>query len=386
MNEPVESGKIRDDFRIRSALPTIEYLRSQNCPIVIAAHLGRPKGVDLTLSLRPVAMRIAELLKVKFVESSNTLPNYPLPHLVFLTGSITDDSLEKALARLNPKDLVVLENVRFYPGEQTNDPEFAKRLANLGEILVNEAFSDDHRAAASIVGVTKFIPSVAGLRLAEEVNSLNRILINPKKPFVVMMGGAKISDKEQTLDSLAMVADTLLLGGGLANIMFAAKGYELGHSRVETEALELAKRLLLNYKTKIVLPEDVVVAKSEVLKDTIRVCKPYELKVDEAIYDMGPKSILLFSQYLKKASTIVWNGPLGLAEIKPFDTATSALAKIVGAVSSGRAFGVVGGGETVEAVRKDHQESHIDLVSTGGGAMLEYLAGHKLPGIEAVSR
>lgn len=386
VNEPIgERGVLEDDFRIRAIIPTIQFLVKQSCKVIIAGHLGRPEGKwDESLTLRPVAQRLAELLTFKFVETEHGLPDYPVNHLIFFRGNITDLKTSAQVQAVPEKDIVFLENLRFYPGEEENSPAFSKTLANLCDVYVNDAFAVSHRDSASIVGITKHRPSYAGLLLDKEIKSLTSVLVKPKSPFVVMIGGIKISEKAKTLEHLGKKADKILLGGGIANMIFLAKGISVGKSNVESEARETAWHLLQNFGDKIILPLDVVVANSNYDKSSIRVCNIHDVKKDEMILDLGPKSILQFATELKKAKTVVWNGPLGLFEEKPFATGTLALAKIVGAVSSGRAYGVVGGGETVDAVRHAHQAEFIDHVSTGGGAMLEFLSGDKLPGIKAL--
>ncbi len=386
VNEPInEHGVLEDDFRIRAIIPTIQFLTKQGCKVIIAGHLGRPEGKwDESLSLRPVAQRLAELLTFKFVETEHGLPDYPVNHLIFFRGNITDLKTAASVQAILQKDIVFLENLRFYPGEEENSPAFSKTLANLCDVYVNDAFAVSHRDSASIVGITKHRPSYAGLLLDKEIKSLTTVLIKPKSPFVVMLGGIKISEKAKTLEHLGKKSDKILLGGGIANMIFLAKGISVGKSNVENEARDTAWHLLQNFGDKIILPQDVVVANSSYEKSSVRVCSVHDVKKHEMILDLGPKSILQFATELKKAKTVVWNGPLGLFEEKPFATGTLALAKIVGAVSSGRAFGVVGGGETVDAVRHAHQAQFIDHVSTGGGAMLEFLSGDKLPGIKAL--
>jgi len=228
------------------------------------------------------------------------------------------------------------------------------------------------------------LPSYAGLLLEKEIKGLDAVLKSGKKPFILMMGGIKISDKVKTIENLGRKADKILLAGGLANLFFLARGYDVGKSKVEPKGEKTAWLLEKNFKSKIFLPQDVVVANAQMDKNTIRVAEPHAVKSDEIIYDVGPKTILAFARELKTAKTIVWNGPLGMFEHKPFHTSTMALARVVGGVAGRKAFTVVGGGETVDAVRMAHQAEHIDHLSTGGGAMLEYLAGKKLPGIEAL--
>ena len=386
VNEPIgEKGKVADDFRIQSVIPTIQFLRGQECKVIVCAHLGRPEGKRAqSLSLKPVAEHLAKLLALKFVETKDQVPEYPIPHVVFITGDIRKEVVQKSLKNSNSGNIIVLENIRFYPEEEANDVFFAKQLAGIADVYVNEAFSVDHHKAASLVAVTKYIPSYAGLVLEREIQSLNMVLLRPKKPFVVLMAGIKISDKAQVLKNFAKKADCILLGGGLANLFFVSRGYEVGLSKVEHEEEQLAWEMDKNFKGKLLLPLDVVVANGKMDKNTIRVCAPHEVRKNELILDIGPKTIHTYAQKIKTAKTIIWNGPLGFFEHRPFHHGTTALARIIGSVGTRKSFAVVGGGETVDAVRQAHQASYIDLLSTGGGAMLEYLAGKKLPGIEAL--
>jgi phosphoglycerate kinase len=385
LNEPLEKGRLADDFRLRAIVPTIKFLQDQHCALILASHLGRPEGKwDKHLSLRLAAERLSDLLQLKFVETDHALPKYRANHLIFYTGDINEPSKRLQLKELTRNNIVLLENLRFYKGEEDNSAFFAKQLADLAEIYVNEAFAVSHHKAASIGAITQYLPSYAGLLLQKEILNLDYILKQPKKPFIVMMGGIKISDKEKTLSNLAKRADKILLGGGLANILLEAEGIDIGQSVVEGESRQLAKQLLRNFKDKLVLPKDAVVANKAMAMNSIRAIPIYDIRKNEVMLDIGPKTILEYARILKTAKTLVWNGPLGHFEVKPFDTGTMALARIVGGVSTGRAFSVVGGGETVEAMRKAHQHTYIDHLSTGGGAMLEYLAGNKLPGLEAL--
>jgi phosphoglycerate kinase len=386
VNVPIDgkTGKIADDFRISSIIKTIKVLQQGKNRIILCGHLGRPEGRDKKFTLRPVAEKLAELMGYKFLATHHPLPDYPINHVIFYTGNIEADAHTEQLKRFDPKDIIFLENIRFYKGEEENDPHLAKKLSELADVYVNDAFSVDHHAAASVSMIPKYLPAYAGPELEQEVKHLSVLLGKVPSPFVVMMGGIKISDKTETLEFLGKRADKILLGGGLATLFFLSKGFEVGISKVEKEALKTAFQLEKNYKGKIILPLDLVVANKDMDKDSIRVCVPYEVRKDEQILDVGPKTILAFSQELKEAKTIVWNGPLGHFEVKPFDTATMALARVIGGVGKRKAYTVVGGGETVDAVRLCHQSAHIDHVSTGGGAMLEFLAGKKLPGIEAL--
>lgn len=386
INEPIgEDGKVADDFRIQAALPTIRFLQSQGCKIILTAHLGRPDGkVVQALSLLPVAERLAELLRYKITIDPKNNPEYPPNRVVFLTGDIRKKMTQDVVRDIASPHIVLLENIRFYKEEEENDAAFAKMLAGLADVYVNEAFSVCHHAGASVTGVPKIIPGYVGLQLEQEILALDRVLTRPKKPFVAMVAGIKISDKEKTLKNLGKTADYILTGGGIANVFFLAKGYELGLSKVEAESVKLAWQLEKNFKTKLLLPDDVVVANKQIDKQSIRVCAPHEVKKSELILDIGPKTILKYAGVLKKAKTIVWNGPMGKFEQKPFHHGTMSLARIVGSVGKRHCFTVVGGGETVDAIRLSHQAQFIDHLSTGGGAMLEYLAGDTLPGIEVL--
>lgn len=380
-----ETGKVLDDFRIRAILPTIQLLRESGNKVIILGHLGRPEGhKDSKLSLEPVAECLSDLLGLKFLKTTHEIPQSSANRLIFYTGDIMEGVHQKHLESIPNTDLVMLENIRFYKGEELDEAPLSKKLASLADVYVNDAFSVSHRNAASIVGVTKYIPSYCGPLLEQEIKSLTVILERSKKPMVVMMGGIKISDKSHTLEYLGKHADKILLGGGLSTLMFFAKKLEVGISKIEEDAVKTAWHLAKNLEDKIVLPVDVVVADEHMSKNSIRVTTPYEIGKKEQILDIGPKTILLYANELKEAKTIVWNGPMGKFEIKPFHTGTIALARIVGAVGKRKAFTLVGGGETVDAIILAGQFEHIDHVSTGGGAMLEFLAGKKLPGIEAL--
>ncbi len=386
LNEDVdEKGKLLDDFRLRAVLPTIKLLRDNNCKVIIISHRGRPEGKpDQKYTLQPIAQHLADLLKLKFVLTETVLPDYHPKHLVFHSGDLLSKTVQESISSGDSKDIIFLENIRFYPGEEKNDVKFSNLLAGLAEVYVNDAFAVCHRSSSSVVGVASLLPSYAGVLLSAEIKNLN-ILLGPKisKPFTLVMGGIKISDKAATLQHLGDKADQILLGGGLANLLLSASGYEVGKSVLEKESLKTAQSILRQYKHKIVLPEDVVVAGSVDLKNVS--CKNItKLKPTDSIYDIGPQTILKFSKILKTSGTICWNGPLGYFEKKKFRTGTFSIAKIVGAVGRRKAFTVAGGGETVAAVRLSGQEKYIDHVSTGGGAMLEFLSGKKLPGIVAL--
>jgi len=284
VNEPIRHGKLADDFRIQKIIPTIQFLRNQNCKIIVMGHLGRPNGHwDDEFSLAPVAKRVAQLLNFKYVETKKDLPTYPIPHVVLFTGKLTDAKARAHLADMSSRDIVILENLRFYPDELKNSAFFAKQLAGLADAYVNEAFSVSHRKEASIVSIPKYLPSYAGLILAQEVSALDMLFKKPKHPFVLMMGGIKISDKAKTLENLGRRVDTILLGGGIANSILSERGYEIGASIIEPGARTLARNIYRNYKNKIVLPVDLVVGNKKKDPDSSRVVGITEVKKTEVI-------------------------------------------------------------------------------------------------------
>ncbi len=387
LNEPIDNnGKLLDDFRISSAIPTIKALWNNGNKLIIVSHLGRPDGEVVSgMTLRPVVERLAELLETKFVETSNQLPDYAIKHTIFFTGDLNDASVKDLLTAQSAKDIVVLENIRFYPGEETSDQSFAKHLAVLGDVFVNEAFSVSHRNAASITVLPELLPGYAGPLLARETAALDVLLSGRyKKPFVLLMGGIKISDKSQTLMNLGKSADQILVGGGLANLFLAAQGYNVDVQN-DKASISAAKQILLNFKSKIVLPIDATCySAGQRTGSKVVVKKIPAISKTDKVYDIGPATILAFTKVLQTAGTICWNGPMGYFEEKPYRAGTLSMAKVVGGLGKRKAYVVAGGGETVAAIRQSGQLDHLDHVSTGGGAMLEYLAGSKLPGIEVL--
>ncbi len=388
LNEEISTtGKLLDNFRIQSAIPTIKILRSAGAKIIIVSHLGRPEGKwDTSLSLKPIANCLAEMLDYKYVETDGKLPTYSIPHLVLFKNDITKPESLEFLNDQSAQDIVMLENIRFYEGEDLNSDIFSEQLSKTADLFVNDAFSVCHRAAASVVGVTKYLPSSAGPLLEKEIKALEFMLSNKvATPFVLMMGGIKIVDKEQTLRNLGKRADKILLAGGLANLFLKAQGYDVGVDVADKKSLALAKELLLNFKSKLVLPSDVAV-KTIKSPNQAQAKQLSEIVATDKLYDIGPQSILAFSKILKTAGTICWNGPLGYFEDKSFRAGTMAISNVIGGLGKRKAYVLVGGGETVASVRLAGQLEHIDHVSTGGGAMLEFLAGAKLPGIEALRK
>ncbi len=386
----VIAGRVVDDFRLRAALPTFQHLVRQKAKLVIVSHRGRPAGWDEAFSLEPVARALAEVWERKLVvvpEASRKLPEYAIPHLYFVRQNLEEQNLAELLTGMRDGDAALLENLRFYPGETKNDPGFVKKLASLGEAYVNEAFSVSHRAHASITGVAGFLPAAAGLGLEQEVLALRRVTVHPKKPMVVMMGGVKLSDKAEALENLAKTADFLLLGGGLANLFLKVRGFEIGKSVFEEGGGEeqLAKQLWRDHRDKIRLPLDVVVSTR---RDGSPECvKAEKVRPNQIILDIGPETIRSYSEFLKKAKTLIWGGPMGYFENKAFSHGTFALAWLLASRSAKPSvFGVAGGGQTLEVIQRLHLAKDIDCVSTGGGAMLEMLAGKTLPGLAVLEK
>jgi phosphoglycerate kinase len=355
-----------EDLRIRAALPTINQLTDRGARVIVASHLGRPDGPTPAMSLQPVAAHLGGLLgqPVRFVAAH--LVDHP-------------ELAAKAIGALANGEVALLENLRFYAGEMAGDDGFAVALAKLADYYVNDAFAVCHRECASIVAVTRHLPSYAGALVAEEAAALSRLLERPESPYVVVMGGAKVSSKLPTLERLLPLADTLLIGGAMANNFFAAQGFGIGASLSAPEEIELARALLAKAGGKIVLPRDVVVAAGPDARP--RVAPPTEVHADEAIYDIGPATMREWSEAIRRARTIAWNGPLGLFEQPTFAHGSITVGRAIAARAKGPAFGVVGGGETVQCLMRTDMAEWVDHVSTGGGAMLEFLAGKPLPGL-----
>ena len=368
LNVPLEKGKILDDNRLIIAKDSIEFLIKKGAKVIIISHLGKAEGrFDEKYSLKPVASRLRKILK------------YPLK---FITEHEPIKALRK-LDKMKDAELVLLENLRFNPGELNNDSAFAKELAALADVYVNDAFSVSHRKQASVVAVKKYLPSYAGLLLEKELKALDKIL-KPKKPFVVIMGGAKIQTKVRLIEKLLPKADKILFGGALANTIINELGYEIGKSYCDNNSGALVKKIFSKKgaEDKIILPIDLVVSLTRTGK--ISVVRPDEVKKSESILDIGPETITLFSKYIRKAVTLVWNGPMGKFEDEHFKQGSLSLARLVASRSKGRAYGVVGGGETVTVLKMTKMEEYVDFVSGGGGAMLAYLGGEKMPGLDKI--
>ena len=365
-NVPLAEGRVADDTRIRAALPTINYLLQHRAKVILMSHLGRPKGevVD-ELRLDPVAERLSELL------------DRPVRKLDDCVGL----EVEAVVAEMQPGDVILLENTRFHPEEKSNDPAFARELASLADVFVNDAFGAAHRAHASVVGVAEYLPSVAGFLLEKEIAFLGQALTAPEHPFLAILGGAKISGKIGVIDNLLTTVDGLLIGGGMANTFLKAQGHEIGQSLVEDDSLDVAKETLARAGERLVLPVDVVVADRFDAEANSKVVPVDQAPEDWLILDIGPETVELFKRKLAGAKTVVWNGPLGVFEFPRFAEGTFAIARFLADL---QATTIIGGGDVVAAVRQAGVADRIAHVSTGGGASLEFLEGKPLPGIAAL--
>jgi len=371
LNVPLDANcEITDDTRIRASIPTLSYLLEHGARPVVLSHLGRPKGKpNPKYSLQPVADRLEELMKVK---------------VIFIETTDTDEAM-KASHELAPGEILLLENTRFLGGEETNDPRLARALAELGDFFVNDAFGAAHRAHASTVGVTEFLrPAVAGFLMQRELEYLGRALADPKRPFVAILGGAKISGKIDVIEQLVPRVDALLIGGAMACTFFRAMDLETGKSLVEDDRVEMARSLVERSGTRLILPHDAVVARS--LDDGVsaRAVPRDGIPADEAMYDIGPRTAESYARAIASAKTVIWNGPMGVFEKPPFDKGTMAIAQAMAAATDRGATTIVGGGDSAAAVARAGLESRMSHVSTGGGASLEFLEGKKLPGVEAL--
>lgn len=369
-NVPLDGERVTDDTRITAALPTIQYLQQAGAAVVLMSHLGRPKGqVNAKYSLAPAARRLSELL------------GQPVALLPDCVGP----EVEESVRQLEPGDVALLENLRFHPEEEANDAAFARKLSALGDVYINDAFGAAHRAHASTEGVTQYLPAAAGLLMERELKALGRALSAPERPFVTILGGAKVSDKIAAIENLLDKLDTLIIGGGMANTFLAATGHPVGKSLVEPSLIPLARELLERGRTKgvtIALPTDVVVATDMSGHAPTQVVAVDAVPENTGIFDIGPATARHFSELIEPAKTVIWNGPMGVFEVAPFATGTRAVAMAVAACEG---FTVVGGGDSVAAIEQLGLGGQMSHVSTGGGASLEFLEGRELPGVAALN-
>lgn len=369
-NVPLEDGKITDDTRIRETLPTIQYLTEQGAKIILASHLGRPKGeVVESMRLTPAATRLSELL------------GKPVKKLDESIG----EQVQAEINRMNDGDIVVLENVRFHKGEEKNDPELAKAFAALADVYVNDAFGAAHRAHASTEGIAHHLPAVSGLLMEKELSVLGKALSNPERPFTSIIGGSKVKDKIDVINKMLEISDNVIIGGGLAYTFFKAQGYEIGQSLCDNEKLDVALGFIEKAKQlgkNFYLPVDIVVSDDFSADANTKIVAVDEIPADWEGIDIGPKSREIYADVIKNSKLIVWNGPMGVFEIEPFSHGTREVAQ---ACAETEGYTVIGGGDSAAAVEKFHLKDKMDHISTGGGASLEFMEGKQLPGVVALN-
>lgn len=369
-NVPMENGEITDDTRIRAALPTINYLTEQGAKVILASHLGRPKGkVVEELRLDSVARHLSNVTGKE----------------VLKTDAVYGSEVDEAISQLNEGDILLIENVRFEAGEEANDPELAKAFAEMADLYVNDAFGAAHRAHASTAGVAQYIPAVAGFLMEKELSVLGEALANPERPFTAIIGGAKVADKIGVIDNLLDLVDHLIVGGGLAYTFLKAEGYEIGESLLEEDKIDLAKGFIEKAKEKgvqFVMPKDVVVADRFADDADAKIVDIDEIPSDWQGLDIGPKTRDFYANIIKESKLVIWNGPMGVFEMNTFAGGTKEVAR---ALSETEGYTIIGGGDSAAAVEKFGFAEKMDHISTGGGASLEFMEGKELPGVAALS-
>lgn len=369
-NVPMQDGVITDETRLVAALPTLRYLVEQGAKIVIASHMGRPKGqVDEKLRLAPVAKRLGELLERPVAAAQETV----------------GIEVQAQVSQMEAGDILLLENVRFNPGEESNDPAFARQLAELADIFINDAFGTSHRAHASTEGVAKLLPAVAGFLMEKELNILGKALAEPDRPFTAIIGGAKVSDKIKVIENLLNLADNIIIGGGLSYTFVKALGFEIGNSLVDNDKLDLALSFIKKAEEKgvnFLLPTDYVVADDFSATANTQIVGREQIPAGWEGIDIGPKTREIYSQVVAESKLIVWNGPMGVFEIEPFAHGTKAVAQ---ACADTAGYTIIGGGDSAAAVEKFDLAAKMDHISTGGGASLEFMEGKALPGVVALN-
>lgn len=366
-NVPLDNGVITDDTRIEAALPTIQYLIQNKAKVILTTHLGRPKGqIVETLRLDPVATRLGELLHKHVIKTNEAI------------GS----EVEQAISTMQEGDVLLLENVRFYKGEEKNDPEFAKALSRLADVYVNDAFGTAHRAHATTAGVATYIPAVAGCLMEKELVTLDGALSNPKRPFTAIIGGAKVKDKIDVIENLLTKVDNLMVGGGMANTFIRALGHSVGKSLCEEDKLEVARQLIEKAKknnVNFLIPVDLVCADEFKADARTVVCDIESIPTDYMALDIGPKTVEIYQNVVKESKLVIWNGPMGVFEMEAFANGTKKVAEAL--ANAEETFTVIGGGDSAAAAQKFSVASKMDHISTGGGASLEFMEGKDLPGV-----